>query len=360
VEKRAILPTNELRFTGTLRPSQQEIYDDFSDSCLLNAPVSWGKTFTALAMAAKLGQKTLIVTHTTMLRDQWILEIQRVLGVKAGAIGSGSLDYDAPIVVGNVQTITKQMPLLDDKFGTLVVDEVHHCSATTFTNVVNLSKARYKIGLSGTLIRKDGKHVVFNDYFGFKLFKPEKENCMLPQVVIVDTPIRLPNDKHWANRVTMLEVETPAYAKMIIELANSAASKGYKVLIVGSRVEFLKKCSAETPKSICITGDVKSIEERTRLLAQLSTDEIDSIYGTISIFSEGISQSALSCLILATPINNESLLTQLIGRIVRELPGKKQPLILDINLKGTSTAAQNKGRLAHYLKEGYQVRILKK
>ena len=44
--------------------ARKEVYDELHDSCIINAWVSWGKTFTGLAIAAKLGQKTLVVTHT--------------------------------------------------------------------------------------------------------------------------------------------------------------------------------------------------------------------------------------------------------------------------------------------------------
>ena len=46
--------------------------------------------------------------------------------------------------------------------------------------------------------------------------------------------------------------------------------------------------------------------------------EKDILFGTQSIFSEGISLDVLSCLVLATPINNEPLLTQLIGTSNKE------------------------------------------
>ena len=41
-------------------------------------------------------------------------------------------------------------------------------SSPTFSKVIDSNYARYKIGLSGTIERKDGKHVVFRDYFGQK------------------------------------------------------------------------------------------------------------------------------------------------------------------------------------------------
>ncbi|MCL5459653.1 DEAD/DEAH box helicase family protein, partial [Loigolactobacillus coryniformis] len=76
LDKRVI---NEMPFPNPivdLREGQQVVFDEVDDSCFINALVGWGKTFTALHIARKLGQKTLVVTHTTMLRDQWIKEIK--------------------------------------------------------------------------------------------------------------------------------------------------------------------------------------------------------------------------------------------------------------------------------------------
>ena len=140
-------------------------YDAVDDNCIINAWVSWGKTFTGLAIASKLKQKTLVVVHTVALRNQWEKEVEKVFGISPGIIGSGKFDTDAPIVIGNVQTLTRRVPDIINEFGTVILDEMHHVSSPTFKNIIDKSKARYKIGLSGTIERKDGKHVVFRDYF---------------------------------------------------------------------------------------------------------------------------------------------------------------------------------------------------
>ena len=75
-------------FKFSLRESQQEVHDQLNDNAIINAWVSWGKTFTALAIAKKLQQKTLIITHTIALRNQWEEEVQKVFGVEAGIVGS--------------------------------------------------------------------------------------------------------------------------------------------------------------------------------------------------------------------------------------------------------------------------------
>jgi superfamily II DNA or RNA helicase len=118
----------------------------------------------ALHLAAKLGQKTLVVTHTTMLRDQWVDEIKKVFNMTPGIIGSGSFDIeDHAIVVGNVQTVTKVMNKLQKEFGTIILDEAHHVPANTFSSIIDSSYARYRIALSGTMERTDGKQILFKD-----------------------------------------------------------------------------------------------------------------------------------------------------------------------------------------------------
>ena len=168
-EKKTI-PVDFPKFKYDLRPSQQDVYDIIEDSCIINAWVSWGKTFTGLAIASKLRQKTLVVTHTVPLRNQWAKEVEKVYGIKSGIIGSGAWDVDSPVVVGNTQTLYRNIPKIQKEFGTIILDEMHHVSSPTFSRIIDASYARYKIGLSGTIERKDGKHVVFRDYFGSNIF----------------------------------------------------------------------------------------------------------------------------------------------------------------------------------------------
>ena len=63
----------------------------------------------------------------------------------------------------------------------------------------------------------------------------------------------------------------------------------------------------------------------------------------------------LSCLILGTPVNNDPLLTQLIGRIIRLYEGKPQPVVLDLHLVGKTATKQANARMGYYIKEGYDV-----
>ena len=354
VDKRNDISIEPLDFKFTLRDSQQAVYDEVFDSCIINAWVSWGKTFTALAIANKLQQKTLIVTHTLTLRAQWEKEIQKVFGVAAGVIGSGRFETDSPFVVGNVQTLYRNIDKITKEFGTLILDEMHHVSSPTFTRIVDASRARYKIGLTGTMQRKDGRHVIFRDYFSDKVQKPPKENYLTPRVDIVKSGIRfIDGNVDWASRVNALAYNWE-YQNMIALLAANYAARGHKVLVVSDRVDFLKSCARLVgDNAICVTGDIPH-EERPNIIKGIF-EEKDILFGTQSIFSEGISLDCLSCLVLGTPVNNEPLLTQLIGRIIRIYEGKLQPVIADIHLEGRTARKQASARMGYYMKQGYVV-----
>ena len=359
VDKRLNIPADFPKFKFELRQSQQDVYNSLEDNAIINAWVSWGKTFTGLAIAGKLGQKTLVVTHTVPLRNQWAKEVEKVFGFTPSVIGSGSFDMSKPITVSNTQTLYRNLPKIRKEFGTIILDEMHHVSSPTFSKVIDTNYCRYKIGLSGTIERKDGKHVVFRDYFGSKLFKPPKENFMAPTVHVLRSEVRFMDGNRipWANRVTALG-NNDEYRHTVAMAAAAYAAKGHKVLVVSDRVHFLKACAELAGENaICVTGEVAH-EDRETYLEEIRQGRKSILFGTQAIFSEGISVNNLSCLILGTPVNNEPLLTQLIGRVIRKEEGKRDPVIIDIHLKGNTAKKQASNRIGYYMKQGYEIKQL--
>lgn len=360
IDRRTVKEAEFPDFTGELRPSQQAIWDEIEDSCIINAWVSFGKTFTALAIAGKLGQKTLVIAHTIALRNQWVREVEKVYGFTPDIIGSGKFSIKTPIVIGNVQTLYNRIADVYNQFGLIILDEMHHCSAPTFSRIIDKSCAKYKIGLSGTIERKDLKHVVFRDYFGHKIFKPPAENFMEPKVHVYRSVARLPDAGYlpWAKKINMLAYNED-YQHSIALIASKYAAKGHSVLVVSDRVKFLQNCAQLIgSNAICITGEVKCENEREVLMQKITDGKKNVLCGTQSIFSEGISLNSLSCIILATPINNEPLLTQLVGRILRKQEGKLQPIVVDINLLGKTASNQAQQRMGFYIGKGWEIEVL--
>lgn len=349
-------PVTFPEFKFTLYNDQTDIYNKVDDSCLINANPSWGKTFVAISIATKLKVKTLVICHNTLLRDQWIREIEKVLGFTPDMIGTGKVNYSTPIVVSNIQTLRKHVLSLASEFGLIIVDEVHRVPAKIFSDTLNSMKARYKIGLSATLVRKDGMHVVLPYYFSNTVYTAPRSNQLIPEVHIYKIPIEFNNSSivPWATKVTEL-YDREDYYQFISNLALTYAKQGHKVLLVGDRVNFLQRMEEDFDNIISLTGKTK---DRAKILASLRENN-DILAGTTSIFKEGISEEVLSCLILSSLINNEPVLEQLIGRIQRKLDGKISPIIVvDIVPAGGVAKRQGYARAAFYKKQGYKITLI--
>jgi len=358
VDKRITIPVPFPTPKFPLRDTQLVVYEEITDTCFINALVGWGKTFTALHVARKLGQKTLVVTHTTALRDQWCEEIEVLFNMPVGIIGSGKVDWeDHAITVANVQTLVKHSAKLAKEFGTVILDEAHHCPANTFSQLIDDFHARYRIALSGTMIRKDGKHVMFPDFFGDKVYKPPQSHTLNPEVKLIQTGITLKPGATWVEKINAL-TEDEDYRAFISQLAKIQVTLGHQVLVIADRVGFLQKVKEYVGETcVLVTGET-NFEQRQQIKQQLLTKEKMCIAGSRQIFSEGISINSLSCVILAVPIANDSLLEQIVGRIQRQHNDKLQPVVLDMQFAGYQDKKQNRDRLGFYMRKGWDIELV--
>jgi superfamily II DNA or RNA helicase len=355
VDKRVTSPVPFPLPRIALRAAQVPVYDQVVDSCFINAKVGWGKTFTALNIARKLGQKTLIITHTAMLRDQWRDEVRELFGMEPGIIGSGKFDIeDHAIVIGNVQTVTKVLDRIQKEFGTVILDEAHHVPATTFSAIIDSIYSRYRIALSGTMLRTDGKHVIFKDYFGPTLIQPPQSDTMNPVVKLIPTGISLPTQLGWAQKINKLLYDED-YQQFVASLAITQILNGHSVLIVADRVEFLTNVKELIGANcVLITGET-DYDTRKDLISRVETGEAMCVAGSRQIFSEGISINRLSCVILAVPTSNPISLEQIIGRVMRQHPDKLDPVVLDLQFSSGPEKRQNTARQGFYLSKGWKV-----
>lgn len=358
VDKRTYVKAKLPKLKATLRPSQEEAVDTLNDNGLANAPVGFGKTLVGLGLVEKYQMKTLIITTTTTIRDMWVGEINKWYGFHPGIIGSGKFNIEPPIVVGNIQTVRARLDKISDQFGIVIVDEVHRSVADTFTKVLNSMKARYKFGLSGTLERKDGLHCLLQDYFGYCKFIGKVENTMVPTVHLYSSDIELSMNEFtpWATLISKL-MNNPKYRQSLLELTKAYVAMGHKVLVLCDRTEPLEWLHQELSDcSFIITGKISGQEDRQRIMNAVANYESGvALFATQSIFSEGVSLNELSAVLLATPINNEPLLVQICGRVMRQAEGKLNPVIIDIGLSGNTGYKHRNARKSTYISKGWPI-----
>jgi hypothetical protein len=156
-----------LSFQGQLQPSQLKAFDALlpHDNGVLAATTAFGKTVLAAALIARRARNTLVLVHRRELLDQWVERLCSFLSIdpkQIGVIGGGRRKPTGIIDVALIQSLVRKGEVSDlvANYGHLVVDECHHLSAASFELVARRSKARFVLGLSATVARKDGHHPI--------------------------------------------------------------------------------------------------------------------------------------------------------------------------------------------------------
>jgi hypothetical protein len=153
----------DVRFAGELRDDQKEAFQKFMENQMgiLSASTAFGKTVVALRIIAERKVNTLIMVHRKMIADQWAERINQFLGIPKKNIGyySGTKKKRTGIIdIAIMQSIVKREKVEDwvAEYGQIIVDECHHISAASFERIIRKCPAYYRLGLSATVVRKDG------------------------------------------------------------------------------------------------------------------------------------------------------------------------------------------------------------
>jgi superfamily II DNA or RNA helicase len=136
---------------------------------VLSLPCGYGKTTVSLAIACKLGYRTMIVVHKQFLADQWRERIQQFCpGATIGIVQQDKKETDRDFVIAMLQSLSlKEYSFSDfDSIGTLIVDEAHHICAKVFSQSLFKMCPKHIFGLSATPERKDGLTKVLHWFMG--------------------------------------------------------------------------------------------------------------------------------------------------------------------------------------------------
>jgi superfamily II DNA or RNA helicase len=161
------------------RPYQSDAVDSWlrqDGRGVVVLPTGAGKTVVAFEAMARLGVRTLVVVPTIELLRQWRANIIERLAAPedhVGAIGGGER-RPGPITVITYDSAAMPRRRLDD-YGLLVFDEVHHLPAESYRTIVAKCAAPWRLGLSATLQRADGRHDDLCALIGPTVFERDAE-----------------------------------------------------------------------------------------------------------------------------------------------------------------------------------------
>jgi len=326
-------------------------------SGVLSLPCGYGKTTVALAIASKLGLRTMIMVHKEFLANQWRERIQQFCpGAKIGLVQRDTVDTDADFVIAMLQSVSQKEYTFEqfESIGTLIVDEAHHICARVFSQALFKLCPKHVYGLSATPDRKDGLTKVLHWFLGPTFFAVERKEQTKVTVTTVDVELPRYRDGPPTNRLGKISlaemisilVEDPQRNKKLVNVVKRASRGGRKVLILSDRRLHCEYLHKEFPGSGLYMGGMseQALEESSKC---------SIIIGTFSQAHEGLDIPTLDTLVLATP---KSDIKQSIGRILRETPGKKnQPHIWDLRDKWSVLNAMYHKRCRVYREGGFTI-----
>lgn len=326
-----------IKFVGKLRDetSQNEAFQKGVNQGygVLSLPCGYGKTTVALAIASRLGFRTMIIVHKEFLANQWRERIHQFCpGATIGIVQKDKIEVESDFVIAMLQSLSQKEYKFEDfeSIGTIIVDEAHHICAKVFSQALFKMCPRHIYGLSATPERKDGLTRILHWFMGPTFFSIERENQRQVEVFTIDfmctrytqLPPTMRNGKlALAEMITNL-TEIQERNDMLVKLIKKASKGSRQLLVLTDRrlhCQYLNECFPKT--SGLYMGGMKEYD-----LAESSKKKI--IFGTFSQAHEGLDIPTLDSLILATP---KSDIKQSIGRIMRETEGKQNnPQIWDI------------------------------
>ena len=319
---------------------------------ILQSPAGSGKTQMGIALATRLGKKTLWLCHTLDLIRQSKERAEQYIDKNLlGTIVSGKVNIGKGITFATVQTMSKlDLQAYKNEWDCIITDEVHRVAGsptavTQYMKVLNNLSARHKYGLSATVHRSDGMIEATFALVGEVAYRVPDEalegRIMNVGILPVGTGTQL-------DREALNTDGTLNYSKLITYLTKNEErqqviikalleNEGHSCLILSDRLEHLEDLIKQLPTVaqmdvVMVSGKMTSKKgkaEREKAIEDMRTGEKKYLFATYSLAKEGLDIPRLDRLFLTTPQKDFAVVTQSIGRIARIFEGKEPPIAYD-------------------------------
>jgi superfamily II DNA or RNA helicase len=344
-------------------------------------PTGSGKTFLAVQAIADAGVSTLVVVPTIDLMNQWHATLTNAFGDQlpdgVGVLGGGSHDI-TNITVTTYDSAYRYINEYGDKFGLLVVDEAHHLPAPTYQQIPEMTIAPYRLGLTATYERADGKHEALEDLLGTVVYREEVDELAgeyLSEYETIHLGVELTEDEReqydeeygiYRDYVDSHEFDLwkeNGYAEFLKR--TSYDPQGRRALIAKQRAEKIARTAEKKLDTLdnllkrhyddrtiiftannefaydisqefvvpCITHQTET-EERTEILERFRTGEY-SMLATSQVLDEGIDVPSANVGIILSGSASKRQYAQRLGRILRPTDDRQPARLYEIIAEDT-------------------------
>lgn len=347
---------------------------------ILVAPCGSGKTQMGLEAVARIGGKTLWLTHTTDLLTQSMNRAKQCFGLPAseyGTITAGKVNVGNTLTFATVQTaINIDLSQYRDEWDCVIVDECHKAVGSPtrmmmFYKVLSALSARFKLGLTATPYRGDGLERCMFALLGDVIHEVPQSavvgNTVPVKVKFVNTGYTPDIDKitdgdgtlNYAKLISDITENKDRNAVIVEEIQRAAQNGG--VLVLSDRLQHLdsmeKRLCAVFPyrtARLGIASTKAEKERRARILTDLNNGALNVVFATYKLAKEGLDVPNLRTVVLSCPVKDKTTVIQSAGRVARKADGKDFGTVIDFSDNFGLLYGYEKKRRGYYKKNFYK------
>ena len=372
-----MLLTDGLFFTKitNISNSIEDVYDfvipkthSFTANAIINH-----NTLIGAHLIHLIAQKACFIVHTRTLLYQTQKNLKTMLNVDIGIIGDG-LSSVKDINVCSIQTLYAILSATDNqqrvkynhkqnKFETeridydrvkinkikkmvsetklMIVDEVHHLSAETYTEVARSFKnSNWRFGLTATAWREDKKEIMLHQLLGGIIYQidlstlVESGHLVTPKIEFLE-PVNMPgmNGKYSKALEKMYFVGNMDRNNLIADKVASMVEAGYKsILIIVKFVDHVKILAGllliRKILSVSVTGSIVQ-KKREAIIDYFKAGKVKVMIST-DIFGEGFDMPIIDAVVMVQMGKSATKVFQYIGRALRPASDKEHALVIDV------------------------------
>lgn len=342
-----------------LRPYQQEcldsVYGAWADGMQKPAvvlPTGAGKTviFSHLAKdeLETTGERALILVHRDELADQTLAKLhQTAPHLTVGKIKARDNDVEADVMVASVATLSRDRRLNQlltaraKPIGCVITDECHHGAALSYKKIYSALPLTRQVGFTATLARGDGvglgstwDDVVYSKSVLWMIAKGYLVDVRGKAVNMAGLDlgsVKTSRGDFQAGELgdAFIDAEGPALVAQTLKVH----APERRTIVFTPTVAAAQAVSEALETAGFRPGTISGTtprDERRRIYDDFRTGKIN-VLSSCMVLTEGFDAPWADCAVIARPTKSAPLYIQMVGRVLRPHPGKKDALILDIS-----------------------------
>jgi superfamily II DNA or RNA helicase len=364
-------------------------------------PTAAGKTYLAHLAMQTTPRSTLITVPTLDLMHQWYDQLLRAFPeVEVGLLGGGSRDR-TPVLVATYDSAAIHAETLGNQYGLLICDECHHLPSDFNRVIAEYSIAPYRLGLTATPDRTDGRHDDLDHLLGPIVYQKQPQDLAgstLAPYQVVQIKVALSEDEQtqyhqliqqrndflqdaniWLGSLEGWQRFVQASAKSQAGRRAMLAHRESKAIALGTegKLRILADLLAQHYPDRCIvfTADNATVyrisqdflipaithqtpvKERQAILEKFRSGEYPTLVVS-QVLNEGVDVPDASVAVMLSGTGSTREYIQRLGRILRKGSGQKQAVLYEVIAEETTEEGISRRRRTASRPQAGQLELL--